>query len=770
MPNLFITAFICALLQFANAANASAEGEKIADVQIKGARRIAESTILNATALKPGDFLSGDKADSDLRSIYKLGHFTDVRVSTTQGPKGTVLIYSVTEKPIISSISFVGNKELKTDRLEKDGLEIKPKTVFSSKDLDRTVTKLKKLYGEKGYYLAEIKPVVENVSPTERAITFQITEGKKILIENITFEGNKSFSDSTFKGNRLLLKSGVMETKEAWFMSWLTDAGTYIEEALNNDALLIADHYMNHGYINVKVSEPTVKLNKDRDGLEVHFSITEGEQYRLGAIDFKGDLLLPASELKKKLKSETGAVFSRKNMRNDITTITDTYGDKGYAFANIVPLTKPDHDKKMVDVTFDIEKGELVYIERIAVSGNPKTRDKVIRREMRVTEGELFSATGMKNSKKNLMNTNYFEQANIATAKGSAANKLNVKVDVKEKPTGSFSIGGGYSSLDGIIGQASVSQGNFLGLGLKASISAAIGGKSQTYSVGLMDPYFMDTKWSLGVDIYRTERDYDDYSRRLTGGNIKTGYPLSDTVSTFFLYKYEIKDLYNPTSAYQADHNIEPDVYQLGTSTTSALLANISRNTTDYRMDPSTGMINNLSVEYAGLGGDNKYARFTTDHTWFTPLYKKLIFSTKLGFGYIQDVEGTKVPIDEKFYLGGMYALRGFKSRTVSPTKTSASSGGRVYLGGNKEFYGNAEMTFPLLSDAGIKMVTFFDYGNAYGENEKMFSSMYMSYGAGIRWASPLGPLRLEYGFPLNPRSGIDNRSGRLEFSIGSLF
>jgi outer membrane protein insertion porin family len=556
-------------------------------------------------------------------------------------------------------------------------------------------------------------------------------------------------------------------------MSWLTGAGTYKEEVLKNDALLLSDYYLNSGYINIKVGEPVVKLNETKTALDVSIGITEGEQYRIGAIGFKGELLDPEAALRKKLKSEPGEIFNRSVLRTDIGVLTDVYGDKGYAFATINPQTRLDNEKKLVDMTFDMEKGELVSIERINIAGNPKTRDKVIRRELRVTESELYSATGMKRSKQNLMNLGFFEEANIATAKGSASNKLNVNVDVKEKPTGTFSIGGGYSSLDGIIGQGSVQQANFLGLGLKANLSASIGGKSKTYALGLTDPYFMDTKWTLGGDIYRSERIYTDYTRRLTGADIKAGYPINDFLGTFLMYKYEIKDLYDPSPAYQTLHDIDVNnTYPLGTTTTSSIYSSITHNNTDYRLDPSTGMINSLSVEYAGLGGNNKYARYITDHTWFHPLYKKLIFSNKLTFGYIQEV-GQPVPIDEKFYLGGIYSLRGYSARTVSPTSPQRvgdvvgnQSIQNIYLGGSKEAFGNVELTFPLLTDVGLKGVAFFDYGNSFDT----FDTVLMSYGLGIRWASPIGPLRLEYGIPVNPRTNIDSKSGRLEFSIGAMF
>ncbi len=756
------------VLQLTCAGAAFAEGEKIVEVLVKGNRRIEAAAILNVIKMKAGDSLFNEKTDEDLRAIFKLGYFQDVQVSTEETKKGLALVYTVLEKPVVRDIKFEGNKELSNDKL-KEALELRQNSIFSVKDLNKSVAKIKKLYGDEGYYLADVQPLVVKKSATDMAITFKIVEGKKILIRTIHFDGNKAFSNRKLRG--------VMETKEKWFMSWLTGAGTYKEEVLKNDALLISDLYMNNGYINVKVGEPVIKLNDAKDALEAYIGITEGEQYRVGDIDFKGELLEPASELRKKLKEEQGAVFSRAVLRTDIFNLTDVYADKGYAFANVNPLTKPDPEKKTVDLTFDMEKGELVSIERINIAGNPKTRDKVIRREMRVTEGELYSATGMKRSKQNLMNLGYFEEANIATAKGSASNKLNINVDIKEKPTGTFSIGGGYSSLDGVIGQGSIQQANFLGLGLKANVSASIGGKSQTYAVGLTDPYFLDTKWTLGADIYRSERDYIDYSRRLTGGDIKAGYPISDFLSTYWMYKYEIKDIYNPQQAYTDLNRVDPDNYPLGTTTTSSILASINNNTTDYRLDPTTGMMNSLSVEYAGLGGNNKFARYITDNTWFHPVYKKLIFSSKMTLGYVQEV-GQPVPIDEKFYLGGIFSLRGYRARTVSPIKTETTdnvdplvsrSSGVVYTGGNYEVFGNTELTFPLLSDVGIKGVAFFDYGNSFDDRNKMFSGMLMSYGGGIRWSSPIGPLRLEYGIPINPRD-IDSRSGRFEFSIGSLF
>jgi outer membrane protein insertion porin family len=547
-----------------------------------------------------------------------------------------------------------------------------------------------------------------------------------------------------------------METSEKWFLSWLTGAGTYKEDVLKNDVSLLVDHYYNNGYINVKVGEPEVRLASDRRGLVVTIGITEGEQFRVGDIGFKGELLEPEEAVRRKLQLKSGQVFNRSQLRSDLLLLTDICTDKGYAFANVNPATRINQERKAVDVTYELEKGEKVYIDRINVTGNTRTRDKVVRREMKLAEGDLYSSSALKRSKQSLMNLGYFEDAAIATTKGSEENKLNVNVDVKEKATGTFSVGAGYSSIDGLMGQVSVSQANFLGLGLRANLAASLGGKSSTYNFGLTDPYFRDTRWTVGADLYRTERDYLDFSRRVTGGDVKAGYPLSDTLSTFWIYKYEDKLIFDVSDTIE----VQPET----TSTTSSITASLNRNTTDYRLDPSKGMVNSLSVEYAGLGGTNKFLKYHADSALFFPAPWSTVFSLRGALDYIQDI-GKDIPIDEKYYLGGINSIRGYEGRSVSPVDENGN-----YIGGTKSATFNVEYIFPLLQEVKMKGVIFFDAGNSYATEQEMFSSFRTSYGAGIRWNSPLGPLRLEYGIPINPRDGIDDEGGRFEFSIGGFF
>jgi outer membrane protein insertion porin family len=763
----FLYAIICMILIFNLFCGAAfAEGEKISKLLVKGNRRIESAAILNVVKLKAGELLDIDKVDADIRAIYALGHFRDVKAATGKGDNGLILTYTVKEKPMVREINIEGYKEVKEEKI-REAIELKTGSMFSSKELAKSAKKVKKLYADEGYYLADVATTTIKKSDTEVRVIFKITEGEQVLIKTIRFEGNQAFTAKKLKK--------AMETKEKWFLSWLTGSGTYKEEVLKNDANLIADLYYNIGYVNIKVGEPKIELAADKNGLIITFAITEGEQFKTGSIAFKGDLLESEGELAKKLKLKTGEIFNRSALREDVFTLTDLYADKGYAFTNVNPLSKVNNEQKNLDITFEFEKGEKVYIDRINISGNTKTRDKVVRRELKLAEGDLYGATPLKKSKQGLMNLGFFEEANISTNKGSADNKLNLNVDVKEKSTGQFSIGAGFSSLDGVMGQGSVQQSNFMGLGLKANLSASLGTKTQFYNLGITDPYFMDSRWTLGGDIYRTEKDYVDYTRRATGGDIKAGYPISDQLSTLWMYTYEKKKILDQSAALKQE--IQPET----NGTTSSISASLTRNTTDYHLDPTKGTISNLGIEFAGLGGTSRYLRSIADTKLFIPMPWSTVLAMRGAVGYIQEL-GKDIPIDEKFYLGGINTIRGYGGRTVSPYITTKNtehpldedpmddSEEHTFTGGDSEAYFGVEYVFPLIKEANLKGVVFMDAGNSVDGFGNLFDKMQASWGFGFRWLSPMGPLRLEYGIPFNPRDHIDSKSGKLEFSLGSFF
>ncbi len=741
----------------------------VMEVVVLGATRVEPAAILNVVTTRKGETLEAARIDADVRAIHRLGFFQDVNAATESVTGGVKLLFNVQEKPFVREIELKGNKELTTDKL-KEVLAIKSGTVYTPRDVSLSVKKIKKLYADDGYYLAEVTTATAQLGGTDLKVIFTIKEGEKIYITDISFTGAKVYTAKQLKK--------VMETKEKWFLSWLTGAGTYKEEALKNDVNLIADHYMNNGYANVKVGEPKIRLLDDKSGLVVTIGITEGDQFRTGTLSFKGDQPDDLPALKGKLQIISGEIFSRSKLRSDVFILTDSFGDKGYAFANITPLTKVNAANKTIDLTFDMEKGEKVYIDRINISGNGKTRDKVIRREMRLFEGELSSGTGLKRSKQNLMNLGFFEEANLSTTAGSDEKKMNINVEVKEKPTGTFSFGAGYSSVDGIVGQGSVSQSNFLGLGLKANLAASLGGRSQTYNIGVTDPYFMDTRWTLGGDLYRTQRDWTNYSQRDTGGDIKGGYALTDDLSTYWLYKLVKTEIYGIL-----DQTLLTSGQLVPNTTTSSIMGSITLNSTDYRPDPTKGLTASASAEFAGLGGTTRYLRYTGEAKYYQPLFWNVVGSVKGLLGYMQSI-GREIYQQDRFFVGGINTVRGYDTRSVSPTTPLGqndpitgvwSSTGTNYLGGVKEGVFNAETTFPLVKEAGLKGVIFYDAGYAWGQtpdgkDQPFFSRFLTSYGGGVRWLSPMGPLRLEYGIPLNPRTGIDKASGKLEFSMGGFF
>jgi outer membrane protein insertion porin family len=744
-----------------------AQSYRIGEVQITGTVRVEPSAIRAVLTVKPGQSATLDDIDQDIRAIFRLGRFSDVSADITEQGGSEILTYRVVERPLLRAVKFSGNKELKEEKL-RPLLTLKVPDIYNPQQVEKSVAAIRKAYIEQGYHAVVIKPELATGANNEATLTFAIKEGKKVLIDAIRFHGNTVFSD------RQLRKT--MQTKERWFLSWLTDRGTYREDLLNNDLEAIADKYFNDGYVQVKVRKPQITLVEDNKYMDILIDIEEGEQFRVGEVSVQGDLLKPADAILALTKLKPGDVFSRELLRKDVTAINDLYADQGYAYVNVAPLTSLHPEKHTIDFKYDIEKGIQVHIDRIRVAGNTKTRDKVVRREMKLAEGDLYSATALKESRRKINNLGFFEEVNLATAKGADEGLMDIDVNVKEKPTGSFSLGFGYSSVDKFIGQASVSQANFLGLGLKLNLSGSLGGTSTTYQVGLLDPYFLDHNLSLGGDLYKTDRQWTDFSKKTTGGDVKLGFPLTDYSRAFFTYRYEQKDIYD------VDINAAQTIKdQEGKSSLSSIYAALTRDTTDYRLDPSRGGVSEASVEFAGLGGTERFVRYVLEHRHFWPWRWGTVFSAHGQVGYLSRVGDRDIPIDERFYLGGINTLRGFKSREVGPrvrrvvTSVDPATGETVgtaedfeYIGGDKDAFFNLEYIFPLVKDLGMKGLVFFDSGNAWGSGEDYFSDMRSSVGAGIRWFSPLGPLRLEWGKNLDPREG--ESPSQFEFSIGNFF
>ncbi len=722
----------------------------ISDVQIEGLKRVEKADVQAAIPIKPGDTVSLDEIDKAVHNIFALGRFDDVAADLTKVQGAKVLTFVVKELPLIRRVSFSGNDELSKKKL-RPLVKIRIPSLYSRRKIDESVKEIKKAYVKEGYHAAKIVPEITTDAKNEATLTFNITEGKKVLIKEIKFVGN-----TVFDKDELMKK---IETKEKWWLSWLTDRGAYQEDIMEIDIERIKAAYHDVGYQDVKVKPALVTLVDNDEYLDITIEIDEGPLYRVGKVKVSGDLMLPEEQLLRAVKLQPGNVFSRKQLRDSIEILTDLYADGGYAYANVVPITKKDKDKRVIDLTLDIEQGNQVYIEKIRIHGNTKTRDKVIRREIPVVEGELYSSRKVKGANRRIRNLGFFEEVNVTNKPGSDDGKMVLDVDVTEKSTGTFSVGLGYSSVDKLMAQGSVSQNNFLGYGIKVDLSGSFGSVSNTYSLGVVDPHFLDTDWTLGGEIYKSAREYDDYDDDRLGGAIRAGHPVTQYSKAYLTYRYEQQEVSNISAT--VDPN-DPWIYPRK-STLSSITGEWIRNSTNNYQDPSTGGITKLSLEYAGIGGTENFVKSIAEHRHFFPLFWGTVFSIHGEVGYVVSTTSDEVSITEKFFLGGIRTIRGFKNREVGPMDKYGN-----YIGGEKMAYFNFEYLFPLVRDLGLKGVLFYDTGNAWTKDDAYFTDMRHSVGAGVRWESPMGPLRFEWGYNLDPRG--DEKDSVFEFTIGKAY
>jgi len=758
----------------------------VVDIAVKGNRLIEDAAILYQVKTKPGDVYSPEKLQADIRNIYNMGFFNDIKIDSADEPSGKKIIFVVKENPEIAQIKIAGNQEITASDIEKQ-IDIKPHTILDHKKAKENATKIKKFYEGKGYHDALVEYKTEEVSPEQVALVFQIIEHHSMKIKKIEITGNKKLKDNNIKS--------VMESREKNLLSFVTNSGTFKEDALKVDRDRIVAYYYDFGYLDVKVGEPEVK--HDEKWFYITIPVEEGEQYRLSDAKIGGELIKTKEPLEKQIKVIKGEVFCRQKVQKDIEALTDVYGEYGYAFVDITPLTKINADNKTVYLTYDIAKGKEVYFEKIKITGNTKTRDKVIRRELRIKESDLYNNKKLKKSRERINNLGYFEDVKINTQKGSEPDKMNVEVNVKEKSTGMISVGTGYSSVDSIVGIFQISQSNFMGKGLAATAMAQLG-KNPHYRLALTNPYIFDKQISAGFDIFKMDVQYEDFDSDNQGLSLFFGFlPFKNDEDLTLSFKYgysstDISDLdsyavyldpNDPSSG--IDHivyDIDRDIYDAEKDSpikVSSLTAILARNTIDDQFYPMRGSSNSLSLEFAGLSGE-KFVKGVISSRWYFPFKWGTAFSTHGSAGYARGYGGDEVPVFQRFFLGGLDSLRGFKDREVGPkggsTTLPPSIGpgndvlsGDAISGGEKMAFCQFEYLFPLIKAAKIRGLVFFDAGSSWGgpgENTKF--DLRTDVGFGIRWNSPFGPLRVDWGINLSPKH--DENKSNFGFSAGAGF
>lgn len=726
---------------------------RIATISPEGNKRIDSGAILRKIKSKTGDLYDQASLRNDLKAIYKMGYFNDVQIDVSESPAGKKVIFRVVEKPVIKSVIFDGIEELKEEDV-KEAANIKERFILNPAKITVAKEAIRQLYKTKGYYNSQVESKISYPDDAGAVVEFTIDEGKKVYIKEITVEGNETFDDDEILDE--------IESSERWFMSWLTEGGLLDMAKVKQDSQRIVAFYTNNGFLDAKVAEPVI--SQKEEWLYIKFVIQEGVRYRVGNVDFKGDLLGSKDELLELLNIRSKKYISRQVIRDDILKITDYFAEAGYAFASIRPRINKAKTGDRMDITFQVAKGNLVYIDRITIKGNTRTRDNVIRRELRVAEGGVFDSKALRQSTQALQRLQYFEEVNITPEPSLDPDRMNVIVEVKEKSTGSFSIGAGYSSVDRVIVMGQISENNFLGRGDTLSLSANVSSSSQRFNLGYTNPHLNDSALSWGVDAFSTEREYDDYTKDSKGGGIRIGYPIFGKWRVYGNYSYTDTDLTDVSedASYIIRNSVDLHV-------TSAVKVSLVRDTRNRRYGASDGSRNVLSVKYAGgpLQGDSQFTKVEGSTSWFFPMPFKTTFHVKGAAGQVFENETDKLPVYERFYLGGLNSIRGFEYGKVSPI--DPESGERI--GGDKMWYTNTEVIFPLLETQGVMGVVFYDAGQVLDDNEEFFEfneSIKQAAGVGIRWLSPMGPLRLVWGYNLDPLP--DEDESVWDFSVGGTF
>jgi outer membrane protein insertion porin family len=775
------------------------EGRPIEQVQFRGNRKVENDAIRVQLLSKEGTLLSASKLREDVRAMWKMGFFADIDVEaeiTASG--GVILTFAVKEKPSIRKVLIAGNSEVGLDKIN-EVLDLELDSIVDISKVKKNRDKIAELYVQKGYYLATVDWEVKTANESEVDVWFTIDEKAKVLIRDVQFIGNTAISDDELRG--------AIATRRQDALSFLNDSGTYSQEAFERDLLLVSAYYWDRGYANVKVGTPQLRLSRDKKYMYLSIPVDEGPVFTIGAVAFKGDLIGSAEENAKRVKLRPGDKFSRTVIAEDREKLSAFYQDQGYAYANVLPLTKVDLPHKKINLTFEIARGKRAYFERINIRGNSKTRDKVIRREMKISEGEMFNNTNLEISKRRITALGFFENVVVSTKRGSSDEFVEVNVEVTERPTGTFQIGAGFSSVENFIAQAQISQNNLFGRGQTLALQAQISSLRQLFLLRFVEPYFLDTHWTFAFDLYNQSRGFGTFYRNASGGTLTWGYPLSYEARAFLTYKLEDVSITTGSggitnlgaTSIPIEASSVANLFRGGV--TSSVRASVSWDSRNNRLFPTGGWYHTIFAEYASqyTGSENKFVRWGGFARHYRQLWGPFVLKVNAEIGVTTSTDPLGVPISERYLVGGIYDVRGYAPRSLGPQLLVQRPGDvgasltSIPLGGNMQIIWNSEIEFPLFKKVGISGVVFYDMGNAYNledrycsglqrENsstsikfdpcfrfpESIVSGLRKSVGFGFRWFSPIGPLRFEWGIPLDAQPGEDPLV--FEFTIGNFF
>ncbi|MBI1847285.1 MAG: outer membrane protein assembly factor BamA [Candidatus Rokubacteria bacterium] len=717
----------------------------IKELTVEGNRRVQEAVILGRVQSKLGTAFNPALLSEDVRAVFALGFFDDVRLKVEDFEGGVKVTFDVVERPFVRDVGFTGNKKVTTVDLQEK-IDLKLGSVYNPVDVQKAIEKLKEKYEEEGYYEVQITPNVEKFADGDVRLTFAINEGRRMTIDTIVIRGNRAFTAAEVKD--------ALATQERQFFIL---RGTIQRQKLDEDVERILQLYNDHGYIQARVEGHEVTVDRERARVTLTFTVVEGPQYRVSEIRINGVTLLPVSDVRRALRIKEGEVFGRGRLRDSLKSVEDLYSTIGRASADVTPRTDPDPATAKVAVTLEINEGPEVYVERINIAGNTRSQDKILRREIPMVEGDLFTLQKMNWAKARLTNLGYFESVNVGTQPGSDKTKIIVNIDVTERPTGLFSIGGGYSSVDNFVGTIDLAQRNFLGKGWEAAVRIRAGAQTQQGMISFTEPWMFDRPLSAGFDLYSTQRIFTEYNYNSLGTTLRMSHPFLDYWRWFTSYRISQDRITHLTPAAS-----EALLAQTGKRITSAIGGSVVRDTRDNGVATNKGGLFSVATDLAGLGGDAHFVKAVATATYFKPIWLGHILSGRVEGAAGWSLTDEPLPIFERYYLGGPNSVRSFKFRRISPLD---ENGNRI--GGSSELLGNVEYIVPLPFN--IRLAGFFDVGNVYGFGTTFDpSELKQAVGGGMRWISPFGPIRLDYGINANRRKGED--FGTFNFSVGSPF
>ncbi|MDP2027747.1 outer membrane protein assembly factor BamA [Sulfuriferula sp.] len=746
----------------------------VKDIRVEGIQRTEAGTVFSYLPVKVGDTLDADKASAAIKALFATGFFKDVRLEQQNG----VLIVVVEERPAIAAINVTGSKDISKEDLLKGMKQagLAEGRIFDKSLLDRASQEIKRLYFSRGKYAVQIETTITPLERNRVSINFNVNEGDVAKIKQINIVGNKAFSEKE------LLKMLKLSTP-GWF-SWYTKDDQYSKQKLAADEEALKSYYLNRGYLEFNIDSEQVSISPDKKDIYITINLTEGAKYTVSSVKLAGETVVPPAELEKLIAVKPGEVFSREKLSETAKKIGDRLGNEGYAFANVNAVPEVDKEKHTVAFTFFVDSGRRVYINRINISGNTRTRDEVVRREFRQQEGAYYDAAKIQRSRERVQRLGYFTDVNLETpAVTGTTDQVDLNVAVTEKPTGNIMVGAGFSSSEGLILSGSISQNNLFGTGNQLSLQINSGKVNKVYSVSYTNPYFTPDGLSLGYDLYRRDINTSSlnqvavYQNSTIGAGVRLGIPLNEKDSINLGLAVERFTLTTDANSPIQYQNFVRDFGS--TNDTVRLDLGWSRDSRDSLTYPTKGMLQRVYGEVGVPPGSLKYYKASYQQQWFYPVSQRftLMLNGEIGMG--DGYGGKTLPFFKNFYAGGVSSVRGYDTATLGPKLNDPTNpGSYLAAGGNKRVVGNVELFFPmpgLENDQSVRLSTFIDGGATWGPDDYLgrynsfnFKDLRYSTGIALSWVSPVGPLKFSLAKPLNAKP--DDRTQVFQFTLGTVF